>query len=467
MNVLIAASEFSPLARTGEFADDLRELANHLVADGHEVTVALPLYRCVREGKAVRTKKSKAKFSVPIGAAKLPCELHEGVTPEGLKLLLVARDEFFDRTGLYGADGRDYQDNAARFVFFTKCVVELARRLSPDVLHLHGWQPALAPVFAREGRLGVPTVLSPHGLDYQGNFWSYDFALTNLPGEYFSARGVEFYGSMNFLKGGILFADAVVLPSRRYVAEMQTPLFGCGLEGVLRDNAWKLEGIPAGLDASVWPVLTDVPGAKTKARAALLAAVGLPAGHRVFLADAAATRGHGISDLLAALDRLPSDEARVLLLGPVDSSDRMALEIAVRRHAARFAHREEVDAALFQSAIAGSDFLLLPGAVEPGGELVMLALRNGVIPVAASCGGLSQFVRDDDPTRDVGNGYVFHARGVSALCDAIRRAVDAAPDRHEAVMAAARASDFSWAAAARRHAELYGRLCGRSTSAAA
>lgn len=467
MNVLMAASEFSPLARTGEFADDLRELADHLVAGGHDVTVVLPFYRCVREGKVLRTKKSKAKFSVPVGAAKLPCDIHEGSTPSGVKVVLVAREEFFDRTGLYGADGRDYQDNSARFLFFTKCVVELARRLSPDIVHVHGWQPALAPVFARESRLGIPTVLSPHGLEYQGNFWSYDFALTNLPGDYFSARGVEFYGSMNFLKGGILFADAVVLPSRRYVAEMQTPLLGCGLEGVLRDYAWKLEGIPAGLDAAAWPVLSDAPEAKDAARATLLAELGLPPGERVFLADAAATRGDGIDTLLAALDRLPTDAARILLLGPVDAANRKALEIAVRRHAQFFAHREDVDAVLFQQALAGADFLLLPGAVEPGGELVMLAMRNGVVPVAAQCGGLRQFVRDDDPARAIGNGYVFHALGVAGLCDAIRRAMDAPAARHLEIMAAARASDFSWSASARRHAELYARLCGRAGSAAA
>ena len=254
MKILMAASEMAPLARTGEFADEMLALAAHLREAGHEVSVAMPYYRCVREDKQVNAKRTKIKFSVPVGPAKLPAEIFEAMAPGGVRVFLVARDEFFDRTGLYGAGDRDYQDNSARFIFFTKCALELAKKTGPDVVHVHGWQTALLPVFAKDQRLPVATVLTPHSLEFQGNFWSYDFALTNLPGEYFSARGLEFYGSMNCLKAGILFADAVVLPGRRHVAEMQTPEFGCGLEAVLREQNYKLEGIPDGLKESAWPV---------------------------------------------------------------------------------------------------------------------------------------------------------------------------------------------------------------------
>ena len=155
-----------------------------------------------------------------------------------MQVFLIARDEYFDRSGFYGVDGRDYQDNAARFIYFTKAVVELAGRMnpSPEILLANGWQTALLPVFVAERRLPYRTVLTPHSLAFQGNFWSYDFALTNLPGDYFSAHGVEYYGSMNCLKGGILFANAVVLPSERYVWESQTPEHGYGLENVLREH---------------------------------------------------------------------------------------------------------------------------------------------------------------------------------------------------------------------------------------
>ena len=315
----------------------------------------------------------------------------------------------------------------------------------------------------QDQHLPAVTVLTPHSLEFQGNFWSYDFGLTNLPGEYFSARGLEFYGSMNCLKAGILFADAVVLPGRRHMAEMQTPEFGCGLETVLKEQSYKLEGIPDGLKESSWPVFPIAE--KTGARDALIRRAGLLPG-RIFLADSSATHGAGIGLLLEALDRLPSEEARVLLLGPVEPAHRQSLEIAVRHHAGRFAHLPEVDASLLHLALSASEFLILPGPVEPDGKLLVLALRNGVLPLAAHCGGLRQFVQDFDPVTGEGNGFVFYKNSVETLGDAIGRATgtaDLAP-----LVGAARSADFSWASAANLHLALYNRLlaaAGRTAAA--
>ena len=459
----------APFARTGDLADEVLALATNLREAGNDVTVVLPFYRCVREDKSVKAKRTKIKFPVPVGPARLPCEIFETTTAGGVQVFFVARDEFFDRTGLYGVDGRDYQDNSARFIFFTKCVIEMARRLPtpPDILHVHGWQTALLPVFVREQRVPGVTVLTPHGLEYQGNFWSYDFGLTNLPGEYFSARGVEYYGSMNCLKSGILYSDAVVLPGRRHVAEMQTSEQGCGLESVLREQSYKLEGIPDGLDDAAWPVLPTGKAAKEKACAGLLARAGLAPRGRVFLADSSATLGEDIDILLSALDRLPSDDIRILFLGPVAESSRKALGVALRRHASVFANIPVVDGAVLQQALAGAEFLLLPGPVEPGGELAMLALRNGLVPIAAHCGGLRQFVQDYDPTTGTGNGFVFYRETATALVDAIRRAIKTPPAELAAIVASARAADFSWPACARRHEALYKRLLAQAGKIAA
>lgn len=454
MKILMAASEMTPFARTGEFADEMLALAANLREAGHEVSVVLPYYRCVRENKSLKAKRTKIKFSVPVGPAKLPAEIFEAAAPGGVQVYFVAREEFFDRTGLYGADGRDYQDNSARFIFFTKSVLELARKLEPDVVHAHGWQTALLPVFIKDQRLQPVTVLTPHGLEYQGNFWSYDFALTNLPDGYFSTRGLEFYGSMNCLKAGILFSDAVVLPGRRYVAEVQTPEHGCGLENVLKEQSHKLEGILDGLKDSAWPVFPL--SEKARSQEELNRIAGFLPGGRVFLADTSSTRGAGIGLLIEALDRLPVEEARVVLLGPVEVEHRMALEIAIRRHAGRFAHFAEVDPPLLHLVLSASEFLILPGPVEPGGELLVLALRNGVLPIAAHCGGLRQLVQDFDPVTGAGNGFVFYKETVEALADAIGRA--ARTRELPALVEAARAADFTWAAAARHHAGLYSRL---------
>ena len=458
MKILMAGSEMAPFARTGDFADEILALAAHLCEAGHEVTMVLPYYRCIREDKSVKAKRAKHKFSVPVGPSRLSAEIFEASAPGGVQVLFVAREEFFDRTGIYGGEDRDYQDNSARFIFFTKCVLELARKLGPDVVHAHGWPTALLPVFARDQRLPVVTVFTPHGLEYQGNFWSYDFGLTNLPEEYFSARGLEFFGSMNFLKAGILFADAVVLPGRRHVAEMQTPEFGCGLESVLREQSHKLEGIPNGLRESAWPVFPV--GERADAVEQLSRRAGLEPGGRILLADSSATNGAGIDLLLEALDRLPLEDLRAVLLGPVEAACQRALEIATRRQAGRFAHLPEVDAPLFHLALSASEFLVLPGPVEPGGELLMLSLRNGVLPIAAHCGGLRQLVQDFDPVTGEGNGFVFYKNTLEALLDAINRAARSPDLSH--MEKSARMSDFSWTSSAARHVTLYNRLLAAS-----
>lgn len=461
MNILMATTEMEPFAQTGTWATDMRDLVVALCEAGHEVTVILPFYRCVREAKSIKAKKSKTKFLIPMGSSNLPCEIFEAAGPGGSKILLIARDEFFDRTGLYGTEGRDYQDNSARFIFFSKCIVEIARRTNPDILHVHGWQTALAPVFVRNEGLSVTTVLTPEGLEYQGNFWSYDFALTNLPDDYFSARGVEYYGSMNCLKAGILFADSVILPSRRFLYEMQTSVYGCGLENVLREQSFKLEGITPGLPAAAWPVLPSSPVAKSAAREKLLSSTSLHPDGRVFLVDTTATRGGGLDALFAALDRLPSDDIRILLLGGIPDVEMKAYHIAKRRHVGRFHHIEKVDERLLQAALAGSDFLILPGPVEPGGEFLLLSMRNGVIPIAVRCGGLRQFVKDHDPVTGIGNGFVFSNSTTDALVDAMHRAARCDPQTLLSIEAAARETDITWSATARHHTELYTRILRR------
>ena len=149
MKILVASSELTPFARTGGLADAVAELTAELFRLGHEVSVVIPYYRSIREGKIAKSKKTRVKFNVQVGNAGIPVDVFETQTPEGVQVFLIARDEYFDRSGFYGVDGRDYQDNAARFVYFTKAAVELARRMnpSPEILLANGWQTALLPVF--------------------------------------------------------------------------------------------------------------------------------------------------------------------------------------------------------------------------------------------------------------------------------------------------------------------------------
>ncbi len=470
MKILMAASELAPLIRNGALADRMAELTSGLRALGHEVSVVIPLYRAVREGKAAKLKKTGVRFSVQVGPARYPCDIYEAKVG-GVQVFLVSREEYFDRSGVYGSEDRDYQDNAARFIFFTKCVIELARRMEPalEILHVHSWETALAPVFVRDQRLPFRTVLTPHSLEYQGNFWSYDFGLTNLPGDYFGARGVEYYGSMNCLKGGILYADAVVLPSERFACAAQTAEYGCGLENVLRENQHKLFGIVSPDALTAWD-----PSADSALEAAFSAAktTGRARNKAPFLRDAGlsdgllavcvseATHGGGLDGLLGSLDRILVNGVRLALFGPVEPELTIPLEVARRKHAGRFVHFATFEEALARRALAAADIYVVPGPVEPLCIWLERAMAYGAIPVAAQCGGLFQFVRDWEPGPDSGNGFVFSARGADAVVDAFRRAVGVLTDSRARDTLRGRnlAGDFSATAGAIAHAGLYENL---------
>lgn len=466
MKILIAASELAPFARSGGLADFVEGLSTHLGEAGHEVTVVLPFFRGIRENKALGAKRSKMRFQVPVGGESLPCDIWEAAGPRGVKLRFVQREEYFDRTGLYGTDGRDYQDNAARFIFFSKCVAEIARIHLPDAVHLVGWQAAMAAVFIRDQRLHVPTVLFPFSLEFQGNFWSHDFAFTNLPGSYFSADGLEFYGSMNFLKAGIVFADAVVFPGGRFVAGAQTPAHGCGLENVLREHSGKLEGIAFGIGDGALPVAK--PDAKSRAVACReLFPDAHPDKARIFVANTASTGGAGIDRLLQVLDLLPSPDFCVVLAGSVSETSREALEVALRRHSGRFAHLPEADGGLSSRVLSAGDFVLVPGELEPLDVFVASAMRSGLVPVAEFCPGLPDLVRDFDPVTGAGNGIVFYRHSLASLADAVKRALFMPAGEREILSSRVRDTDFSWVPAVARIEELQRRLSRKAGRASA
>lgn len=472
MNILMAASEMAPFAQTGALADSLQAQTEALRLAGHEVTVVLPFYRSIRDAREFSIRPTKLKFSVPVGEARFDCEILEARAANGVQVRFVSRDEFFDRSGLYGTNGRDYQDNAARFIFFNKCVLELARRLNADVIHAHDWQTALLPVFARAQALPKPVVLTIHDAAYQGNFWSYDFGLTNLPPDYFSSRGLEFYGSMNFLKGGILCADRVILPSELAVAAVQTPEAGCGLEAVFREQAGKLVGVPEGLGADQANPATDsrIPATysandlrgKRICRDQLLSELSLapnPSGP-VFAFISRLVRGQGMDLLLPVIDRLLAADVRLVVSGPVSLAHETAFRLAAKRHADKLAWIPEEEATRTARIFAGVDGVLTPAAIESSGALVREALKYGALPIALASGGLRQLVEDFEPATGRGNGFVFYAATAEALLDAARRVGGefARTESWQVLVAQAMTTDSSWKSTAARLVRLYEQL---------
>src|SRR5437588_4170214 len=259
MRILMISAEAPPLQRTGALIDVMNALPHELRARGHDISVALPFYREIRENAAFKAKDTGVTVDVHVGKKTYIAGYLEGRSASGVQLFLIRCDKFFDRPGIYGEQGKPYEDNAARFIFFCKAALELARRVTPSlqILHVHDWAAALVPVFVRAHHLPFATVLTIHHLAEQGSFWGLDFRLTNLHERFFTLRGIEFFGKVNFLKGGILFADKITTVSEHYKREIQTAECGCELDGVLSENAFKLTAILHGADYARWNPETD------------------------------------------------------------------------------------------------------------------------------------------------------------------------------------------------------------------
>src|SRR6478735_9482468 len=218
MRILMASAEGPPLQRTGALVDVMDALPRALRDRGNEVSVALPFYREIRGNRAFKKKDTGVTVEVQVGDTTHIARYLEGRSASGVQLFFIRCDEFFDRVGIYGERGKPYEDNAARFIFFCKAAIELARRLTPQlqILHVHDWAAALAPVFVYAQGLPFKAVLTIHHVADQGSFWGLDFPLTNLPQWFFSLRGVEYFGRMNLLKGGVLYADRITTVSERF-----------------------------------------------------------------------------------------------------------------------------------------------------------------------------------------------------------------------------------------------------------
>ena len=483
MKILMVTPEGPPLARAGAIVDVLDALPRELRERGHEVSVALPFYKEIRENPRFEERDTGVTVDIRVGDKTHIAEYLEGRSSSGVQLFFVRCDEFFDRDGIYGEHGEPYEDNAARFFFFSKATVELARRLTPtpQILHLHDWPPALVPVYVRAHRLPFSTVLTIHRLAEQGSFWGLDFALTNLHERFFTLRGVEFFGRMNFLKAGILFSDKVTTVSESYKREMLTPEGGYGLDGVLRENVHKLVGILHGADYTRWnpetdrllpePYNAEALAGKQVCRDALLAELRLaptPQGP-VFGMVTRVVEEKGFEILMPALDRLLSDDVRLIILGEGDPAYETALAVAARKFSAKFAYQKNYDTQLAHLIEAGMDITLIPSRIEPAGLSAMYSLKYGALPVARAAGGIHEIIEDYDPTLDRGYGFLCYEYSTEAFWDSIKRAREVFRDEElwTVLMQRAMSRDFSWKKAAERYEQLYAELVGAEEQAAA
>ena len=487
LHVVHVASEASPYAKTGGLGDVLAALPPALARAGVDVTVVLPGYRAAH---AVATSTRRLGTVSARVSSRVDDAAIAAVDGAAVPTLLVDAPRYFDRPALYGEDGRDYPDNAERFVFFCRAALEWLRRMTPppDVVHVHDWQAALVPVLLAVDRAvlypelrAARTITTVHNLAYQGRFWEADWHLLNLDRGLFTPDALEFYGYINFLKGGLVLADAVTTVSPRYADEIRTPAFGEGLDGVLRARTADLVGILNGVDYATWSPATDPAIAarydrddltgKARCKAALQTELGLDVRSDVpVLAVISRLAQQKGIDLVAdvAPELLDTTDAQLAILGSGEARLEAALLALHDRVPERVAVRLGFDDPLAHRIEAGADLLLMPSRYEPCGLSQLYSLRYGTVPVVHATGGLADTVIDYDPSADTGTGFAFHALAPAPFLDAIRRALALRRDtpRWQALVRRGMAADFSWDASATRYRALYEDVLARPVRSA-
>jgi starch synthase len=474
MKILFAASEAAPFAKTGGLADVAGSLPPAIASLGHEVRMVMPYYRQAARQASDLTRV--ATFSVPLGTWMERCDVLEGKLGGKVIVYFIKKDIYYDRPELYQTERVDYPDNAERFIFFSRAILELCRALgySPDIIHCNDWQTGLVPLYLKTLYRGsetlnrAKTVFTVHNLGYQGLFWHWDMRLTGLGWEVFTPEGIEFHGKINFLKAGLVYADLITTVSKTYSREIQSPEYGNGLEGVLVDRAGDLTGIVNGIDYRIWDPARDhdIPKTYSAARLAgkalckkeLHALVRMPGtdGPLIGMVTRLVDQ-KGLDILTEALPELMSLGVQFVILGTGDEKYHRLLSDAAGRYAGKMRVLLRYDDSLAKNVYAGCDMFLMPSRYEPCGLGQMIALRYGAVPVVRRTGGLSDTVADYDPKTGQGTGFLFDEYSAPELVDCLRRALEVYGNRNKwkRLMRNGMKQDFSWARSAREYVKVY------------
>jgi starch synthase len=472
MNILMAASEALPFAKTGGLADVVGALPAALVRLGHRVDVVMPRYRGMPEGEGRR------RLTVALGPLVAHAEASV-IQQAGVRFIVIDHPGYFDREHLYGAGGHDYADNPERFAFLCKATLEWIRLSDTtyDVLHTHDWQTAMLPVFAARSMSGagrLPTVLTIHNLAYQGNFDASWLPRLGLGWDLMRLDALEYWGRISYLKGGIVSSQLITTVSPRYAREIQTPELGFGFDGILRQRASDLVGILNGIDYDQWDPTADrnlpVPYeasnliGKDAAKRKVLETYGFPLTDEIVARPLVGMISRLVDqkgfDLLASLaDELPRMGASFVLLGTGERRYEDLWLALTSRHPNVIRARIGFDEGLAHLIEGGADLFLMPSRFEPCGLNQMYSLRYGTLPLVRATGGLFDTVRNFDARTGEGTGFTFDEYSPQALLNTLRWALGVYGDRAtwRQLQRSAMAQDNSWAASAREYEKVYDR----------
>jgi starch synthase len=481
MRVLQVSAELFPLLKTGGLADVAGALPLALAAAGQDVRVLLPGFPAIMAGLA--DIAPVAELTAPSGESARLCRARVPVDgTAGLQAYVIDAPALYDRPGnpYEDAQRQPYADNHRRFALLGWTAAQIAQGLDagwqPEIVHAHDWHAALAPAYLafapQNGRPRVGSVFTVHNLAYQGLFAAWHFAELGLPPAAFGLDGLEFYGQLSFMKGGLCFADRITTVSPTYAREIQTPAQGFGLDGLLHSRAGVLSGILNAVDAAVWNPATDLLlpqrfephrlTGKARCKAALQAELGLAVqpDAPLFIVVSRLTEQKGLHLVLGALDTVLAHGGQFALLGSGDA----ALEAAFRARAARDPQSISVTLGysepLAHRLFGAGDVTLVPSLFEPCGLTQMYGLKYGSLPLVHRVGGLADTVVDctlENLADDTANGFVFDRFGAEDCTRAVRRAfaLHARPADWRRVRAAGMRRPADWAAAAARYITVY------------
>ncbi|MFH1189536.1 MAG: glycogen synthase GlgA [Candidatus Omnitrophota bacterium] len=456
LKILFASSEVVPFAKTGGLADVAGSLPAALEALGADVRVIMPKYRSVKsEGKEARMGKD-------------------------VKVYLVEHDDYFDRKEIYGDKFGDYADNLDRFAFFSRQVLErcIKENFKPDIIHCNDWHTALVPVYLNTIYKYDPffentrTLFTIHNIAYQGLFSKDDFPKIGLDWALFHIHYFEFYGNVNLMKAGIVYADAVSTVSPTYAREILTKEYGCGLEGVLQEKAEAVYGILNGIDYGVWDPASDKklvknyspenPDDKYINKEALQKGLGLKVDCDMPMISIISRLADqkGMDILAKVLNDILSMKVQFVLLGTGDRKYHVLLEKMAKAHQKNTSVNLKFNIIPAEKIYAASDIFLIPSRYEPCGLSQMISFKYGTIPVARRTGGLEDTVNEYDAASRAGTGFTFEEYKPEALLAAVKKALSVYQRRSawRDLVKAVMKLDFSWKVSAKEYIRLYNRI---------
>ncbi len=476
MKILIASSEAVPFIKTGGLADVAGALYKEYRRMRHRSCLVLPLYKKIKEGR-FPLKDTGITVNVPVGE-----RIAEGrIFSDEASAYFIRCDEFFDREELYGIPEGDYSDNASRFIFFSRGIIEACKALNfrPDIIHCNDWQTGLIPLYLKTLYKGdvffkkTATFFSIHNIGYQGLFPASEMPLTNLGWELFRPEGVEFYGKVNFLKAGLISADVLGTVSETYAKQILDREFSFGLDGVLRKREADIYGVINGIDYEEWDPWkdkflpanfshNDISG-KAVCKRELIKKLFYPkdpaSAERMPLVGMVGrlSEQKGLDLVIQSVPELLSFGVKLAILGKGDESFQRSLSEISEKCKGMISVTIGFDDELAHMIYAGSDFFLMPSRYEPCGLGQLIALRYGAIPVARKTGGLADTIQDYEPLALKGTGFLFSDYTASAMLDALKRALClyTDTDKRSRMIYDGMLKDFSWKRSAKTYVGLY------------